>query len=379
MLTQDTASDDILSRSTRSDQLLELALLHFERLNFDQAVSFAILAGNLFIKEARFQDFLRSVNIRIRISAERNDQDSVSKIKDELQELLILQGIQLSSSTHYSFALCSFLRGQYESAEKYLLKAIDLAAKESSEEDLIKSKIALGSVLKWKGLLDQSKQELEDLKNFPLYWKKPELRLNAKLIQIGLHLQKKEISEALSLCESCHEDLKFHQSVYLKTFQLYNMGRIQKELGDFELAQTYFTVAKATINPRDLTVLYQAIDSELQSLTGPEDQPVDLSLDVARNIAHERTKGVIQFGHQFILVELLRMLMRNPGETVTKLDLARGLWQESYVPSAHDNKIYATVKRLRDLIEPEEGSPQYILRSKSGYALNKDRKVRLIS
>lgn len=379
MQAHEVVPEDILIRSTRSDQLLELALLHFERLSFDQAISFAVAGGNQFLKESRFQDFLKCVNIRIRIAAERGDQESVGRIKDELQELLILQGIQLNSSTHYSFALCAFLRNQVESAEKYLLKAIELARLENSEDDLIRAKIAMSSIYKAKGRLEESVREADSITEIPIYWKRPDYRISAKIIQIGLLLQKKDPKSALALCESCLEDLKTYQSVYLKTVQLYNSGRVQKDLGNLELARTYFNLAKSAIDPKDLTVLYQTIDSELRSITTPADEPVDLSLNISKNIAFERSRGSIEFGHQFILIELLRSLMKAPGETMTKADLARELWAENYSPSQHDNKIYATVKRLRDLIEPNDGSPTYILRSKTGYTLNRDRTVRLIS
>ncbi|MBX9766675.1 MAG: tetratricopeptide repeat protein, partial [Bdellovibrionales bacterium] len=247
MLSHEVISEDILIRSTRSDQLLELAQLHFERLNFDQAITFAIAGGNQFLKESRFQDFLKCVNIRIRIAAERSDQESVGKIKDELQELLILQGIQLSSSTHYSFALCAYLKGQHESAEKYLQKAIELARTENSEDDLIRAKIAMSSIFKAKGRPEDAEKELLSIRDIPLYWKRPDYRLNAKIIQIGLLLLKKDPVGALALSESCLEDLKFHQSVYLKTFQLYNSGRVHKELGNLELAKTYLNLAKSSI------------------------------------------------------------------------------------------------------------------------------------
>jgi DNA-binding response OmpR family regulator len=75
------------------------------------------------------------------------------------------------------------------------------------------------------------------------------------------------------------------------------------------------------------------------------------------------------------LVDLLKLLMENPGVPFSKEDLAKKLWNQKYNPAIHDNTIYVTIKRIRSLIEPNPHHSKYILRSRSGYLLNQDSKV----
>ena len=78
-------------------------------------------------------------------------------------------------------------------------------------------------------------------------------------------------------------------------------------------------------------------------------------------------KGCVQFKNQFILLDLLNLLIENQGKPHSKEDLVRQLWKENYSPSVHDNKIYATIKRLRDCIEPDKGQSRYIYKNRKGY------------
>jgi len=93
-------------------------------------------------------------------------------------------------------------------------------------------------------------------------------------------------------------------------------------------------------------------------------------------------KGEIKFDGQFILRDLLRVFMEasvaNPGATLSKEDLVREVWAEDYRPQSHDNKIYVNIKRLRRLIEPDDGSTEYILRGKLGYYLNPNLRIAVV-
>ena len=89
----------------------------------------------------------------------------------------------------------------------------------------------------------------------------------------------------------------------------------------------------------------------------------------------ERKKGKIDFKNQFILLDMLKLFLRSPGEVYSKEALVKAVWKQEYDPAVHDNKIYVTIKRLRQLIEPDFDKPKYIYRAKNGYYLNRNARI----
>ena len=85
---------------------------------------------------------------------------------------------------------------------------------------------------------------------------------------------------------------------------------------------------------------------------------------------HEKNIGPIDFKHRFVLLEILFLLARNPGNSYNKEDLAKSIWKDEYNPLIHDKLIYTSISRLRKLIEPKGNNCKYILRGKDGYTFN---------
>lgn len=78
----------------------------------------------------------------------------------------------------------------------------------------------------------------------------------------------------------------------------------------------------------------------------------------------------ICFKHQYLLSLLFESLIKQKGQFLSKEDIVEILWQESYDPGRHDNKLFVCIKRLRNLIEPNPKEPIYILKNRQGYGLN---------
>ena len=74
-------------------------------------------------------------------------------------------------------------------------------------------------------------------------------------------------------------------------------------------------------------------------------------------------------------MDMLKLFLKHPGEVYSKEALVKAVWKQEYDPRVHDNKIYVTIKRLRQLIEPDFDKPKYIFRAKNGYYLNKNTRV----
>jgi len=90
----------------------------------------------------------------------------------------------------------------------------------------------------------------------------------------------------------------------------------------------------------------------------------------------ERHKGKVDFKNQYILFSLMKMFLKQPGRMYSKEDLVKHIWKQGYNPSVDDNKIYVTIKRLRQLMEPDSRNIRYICCGKEGYYLN--NKVRVL-
>jgi DNA-binding response OmpR family regulator len=143
------------------------------------------------------------------------------------------------------------------------------------------------------------------------------------------------------------------------------------------MARFYMQLARKSADPIQMKVFMRDVDKVLAELGVQTKEDFDIVFSAASKQVTERKKGRVDLKNQFILVDLLNLFLKKPGEIFSKEQITESLWNEGYDPSVHDNKIYVTIKRLRHLIEPDVDKPRYIFRAKNGYYLNKDVKVML--
>ncbi|NCN95771.1 MAG: hypothetical protein GW917_03540 [Bdellovibrionales bacterium] len=72
-----------------------------------------------------------------------------------------------------------------------------------------------------------------------------------------------------------------------------------------------------------------------------------------------------------VLSNLVRIFLQNYDSDLSKEGLALIAWKESYHPLYHDNRIYTSIKRLRQLINPKLGV-DFIEARDSAYAIRRD-------
>ena len=165
--------------------------------------------------------------------------------------------------------------------------------------------------------------------------------------------------------------------LYLHTLCV--LGTILSKKGDDTSARLYLDLANRSLKRDEFPRIARLVDEAVAALDhalGPA-AAADLIFDTRTGILFEKNQGEIRFDGQFILRDLLRVFLADPGQVFSKEDLVGRVWREDYDPKIHDNKIYVTIKRLRKLLESETNSlePQsektdYILRAKNGYFLN---------
>jgi two-component system KDP operon response regulator KdpE len=103
--------------------------------------------------------------------------------------------------------------------------------------------------------------------------------------------------------------------------------------------------------------------------TGPAQEPVitvgEITIDVPGRAVTVSGRRVKLSPHEF---DLLRVLAQNRGRLLTHRALLREVWGPAYQAEAHYLHVY--VSHLRRKIEPERGSPHYLLTEPgAGYRL----------
>lgn len=297
---------------------------------------------------------------------------------------------------------------QEQSAQEFIKKAEELVEKIQQEMGSLSSHYFYnaGMVATYKGDFQQA------LQNFELSYQKaqkenePELMAKALYARANASFNLEHYQEALSHLDQLKELLTILKKGYLKgsMHQLY--GNVFKELGEYEKANENYDLAMNLLQEKNCWNLFgyillgkgivakrhgeynqalmlfniatHSINSQYQRLAGlikdqvedVNDSSVDLYLDRHNRMIHEKTIGSIDFKHRFVLLEILFLLAKNPGNSYNKEDLAKSIWKDEYNPLIHDKLIYTSISRLRKLIEPKGNNRKYILRGKDGYTFN---------
>jgi DNA-binding winged helix-turn-helix (wHTH) protein len=185
----------------------------------------------------------------------------------------------------------------------------------------------------------------------------------------------KRYDEAIDIFWKAFESLKNQKNMYTYVSLLFAMAYTYAESGENDLAKTYMRLAHQMADPNNFVFLLRKITELSKKISGKNEENYDIVFSSASNSVVERKKGKIDFKNQFILLDMLKLFLRSPGEVYSKEALVKAVWKQEYDPSVHDNKIYVTIKRLRQLIEPDFDKPKYIYRAKNGYYLNRNARV----
>ena len=208
---------------------------------------------------------------------------------------------------------------------------------------------------------------------------------NIRRIQLGLKFSEalieikytKNYKQAEQLLWELYEEANKTNNTFLIPYILCSMAWCYLKLENKKQAQMFFNLAKKNVNKeRKLLVLYMDSLKQQESLDQIEEtETYDLILDLNDHLIVEKEKGCIELKNQFILMDLLKLLLLNPGVSYSKEAIIQKIWNQDYRPEVHDNKIYVTIKRLRTMIEINSCKPRYICRNNLGYHFSKQAKV----
>lgn len=359
----------------KGTELFEVGRLKGELGDFRAAIEHLEAAAKVYGEYREHKLFIKCLTLCLRMYVEMEDQKSVQSVKDRLYDYVAREKIELNSTTYYTLALVASYRGEYPQALELLEKALALALVEDSKEDMCYAIHGLAVVYWSLGRTEDALKEIYNLRVFFQVMKLPDLEISSKIINGYILISLKRYEEAIDIFWKAFEALKSQKNIYTYVSLLFAMSYAYAEAGEVDLAKTYMRLAQQMADPENFVFLNRKINELHRRISGKNESIYDLIFKSASNSVVERKKGKIDFKNQFILLDMLKLFLRNPGEVYSKEALVKAVWKQEYDPSVHDNKIYVTIKRLRQLIEPDFDKPKYIYRAKNGYFLNRNAKV----
>jgi tetratricopeptide (TPR) repeat protein len=357
------------------DSLLEIGRLHYERCDFKRAETYYRRAEEIFYEQKNYPQYLTVVNRLLRIYAEMENEAGIDECKEKLQTLVLKEKVKLDARTYYTLGLCAAYKGQQKVALEYLEKSLAQALAQDDKESICYAVNGIALVYYYLGRFEDALKEIYNLQVFFQVMPLPELKITSQMLNGHILRRMGKHEQALDIFWKCYEELRDHKNLYLHLSLLLSFSNTYYDMGSKDMARMYALLAKKSADPDNVKFMLKKIDHQLEKLGANQTEEYDLVFDATSKSVKERAKGLIDFGNQFILLDLIRLFMREPGEVFSKEMIVEKIWRQSYDPRVHDNKLYVTIKRLRKMIEPDFGRPKYIFRAKNGYFLNKNVKV----
>jgi tetratricopeptide (TPR) repeat protein len=365
----------VIHQKSQNDATMELAKLYYERCDFGVAIEKFKEAAIGFFIEKDFAQYLKCQNYLLRMYAEREEFENIHSTKERLQDLVLKEGFELSSKTYYTLGICASYKGQLDVALDYFQKSLAVALAADNKYDMC---YAINGLAVTYYSLDRLTEALKEVYNLQVFFQVmslPDLKLSSQMLNGHILRKMHKIDQALDVLWECYEILRTEKNMFIYLSLLYGMALTYKEAGEIDMSRMYLKLAKKSSDPENLKYLCRHIDMQLADMGVSSNDDYDLIFDSLNNSVTERKKGRVDFKNQFILLDMLRLFMKQPGFVFSKEFLVKNVWKQDYLPDVHDNKIYVTIKRLRKLIEPDFDKPKYIFRAKNGYYLNKNTKI----
>lgn len=362
-------------------------LFAYHRGDYSRALREFEKASAIAFEADDYAAYVESCSYTLRILAEREDHTRIYDVeKSVLSILMDEKGAELSPSLKsralYVLGICSCYEGgegNYQDARHDLAmarfrEAVDYAVLSGDKKALAAPLYGVATVLYARKRYEEALRELERLNVLTSCLPLPDLHTASNLLKAMIRRKQGYFDEALESAWKAFDGLKHHPHLVLYLHTLCVIGEIFTAKGDLASARLYLDLAQRSLKRDDLVRVARLIDKAMLALGAQKPPAADLIYDTRKGVLVEKFKGEIHFEGQFILTDLLKTFLENPGRVFGKQELAEKIWREPYNPRIHDNKIYVTIKRLRQLIETE-GKTKYILRAKAGYYLSSKIRV----
>ena len=374
--------DSTYEAADEHDQLsrayYQLGKIHYDKADLKKAEELFILSINTMQLPRDFFSLFKAYGFLIRISSERLDdlsaQGYINKCNDLFQNWDSKLG-SLNSEYFLSLGVLYNYQGNIKEALEILAKAKELSKKENEPEVLAKILYTLGTIHFHSSENVLALECLKELSEILQIIDKAYLRASMNLLLGQIYSSMDEFEKSVEHYKKANIHFKLKKSWNQYGYVLLGRGNILKKTGKVDQAMGYYETALEFSDGEVFRRLEKKVRKEIEDLN---DSNVDIYLDRSNRKVFEKTLGLINFKHRFVLLEILFLLAKSPGEYFDKDMLSKEIWKEEYNPLIHDKLIYTSISRLRKLIEPKNAKGEkrkYLIRGKDGYAFNPDVKI----
>ena len=406
---------------TQANYLFKLGLSQYYALNFLKAIKNLEKASQQFLQEKQYANYLKAQTVLIAIYTEMEKIEKIEKTQHTLSSIMEShKEIKIYYPRFYYYlSISSMIRNNNMKAQTQINKALAETlnlrreAQESNDQKkLLSSKIEscyISYGFTWIHIINNKLQEaiqelnimkktIEHLKQLNQKHSTTHTNLNTTHLSNSFNSEIKEEIQSLEFLQTtieahiCSIEKKYdlaeklywrcyeqsqnnYKKRYLSANLLCFLGDNYMKKGDYAQASIFFKLAQKSANPEILKQTARKIIKSFEKLKTKKINNYDIVVSFENKTITEKQKGQIDFKNQFILLDMLKLLISKPGNAHSKESLVEKIWQQEYNPIVHDNKIYVTIKRLRMLLEPDYKKPKYIFRSKEGYYINKQVKA----
>ena len=279
----------------------------------------------------------------------------------------------LSAEVFYNAGIVKTYHGRFQEAFEDFELTVSKSQTEKTPEVLAKSLYALAAGNYQCSHFEVALGHLKQLNKLLKMMDKTYLKGTMDLLYGNIYSELGEYERALQFYQQANVHLVSKSCWNLYGYILFGKGTIFKKINKYNQSLLYFQMAQEAINPRLFKRLKKLIQAEISSVN---DSNIDIYLDRKNRTVREKTLGVIDFKHRFVLLDILFLLAESPGVYYEKDKLTDIIWGNRYNPLIHDKLIYTSICRLRKLIEPLGKKYKYIIREKDGYAFNPHVNIR---
>lgn len=364
-----------------ADRRFEQGLFAYHRGDYSQSLGEFEKSCEAAHLSGDYARYVESCTYILRVLAEREDFAKIDRIESKVMQILSGSSSgtlppRLKSRVHYILGICNcYQETRHDMAMQRFREAIDFAMLGDDKEALAAPLYGAATVQYARHNYDEALRELDRLAVLLTCLKLPDLISASHLLRAMVKRNQGRLDEAMEAAWKAFDSLKHHPHLVLYLHTLCVLGTLYAKKGDVASARLYLDLADRGLKRDEFPRIARLVDEAVALLGTGGISDFDLTFDTRTGLLIEKSKGEIRFEGQFILRDLLRVFLENPGVIFTKEDLVRRVWREGYKPEIHDNKIYVTIKRLRKLLETGDGNSDYILRAKNGYFLNPKTRV----
>ncbi|MEN0059217.1 MAG: winged helix-turn-helix domain-containing protein, partial [Bdellovibrio sp.] len=284
---------------------------------------------------------------------------------------------QSSAAAQHILGMWELAHGNVLPAENFFQSALQKSLVESDHELTSRLLHALATVKVWLVQWQEAEAYLEKVLFLCHELKLDEIEASALILKAAIYSGTHRLDEALDTLWRSYEIAKRGFHFNIQAGILLNIAKCYEAQGDRKLMQVYASLAVKGLDEAQFPRLFEAAQNLLRSSI-EDGVAADLSVNKGTFKVCVRNKGVVDFGQQHILFDLLMLFATHPGKRFGKEHLVGLIWNQIYDPKTHDNLIYVSIRRLRNILEPQESSPIFILRDRQGYYLSSSVVVEIL-